>query len=454
MKQFLGRWMARQNNEYWLALSAGVLVLVYGVYEWFVFQRIINMNTYLVSLGVIVLIYVWMVRQLGLVVTVSRQLVLWLVGIWAITMLVVLPARPNVSNDDYWILLSVRGYSEYQLSPYTTTAEQLRFDSWSQYNKDWWGSKMVYGPLLVLTTAPLTRLSESLPVVLIGQRVIAIGLFGVSMFCLWRILQKHRVSSLRQFQTLAAAAFSPFLMQSLFFDLHNDIWMMTGIILSYWLYLQKKYFLSGWSLIVVGFVKYFSWYLLPIPIVAIWQERCEIRKKVLKTAILIGGFVVLAWILYLPFGGISWKVFSQLRQEASKVGIEGGLIGTNIMLSIWPLKDSFTLRIFCFGVGGLWMLWLVRRREILKAYTLPFCLIFAFGTPWFQAWYFNWIILLLAVVLDLNWFIFLTIFLFIVETMSTQSGEAIMVLAVIFSFANQWINKSAKKCKLEKSTGF
>lgn len=372
----------------------------------------------------------------------SYLLLMWFVGSlvnlrkgWAIVVIaatclgvivVLATTMPNRSIDARWNLLLSRGFTEYGLSPYETTPRELKDDAWADIDINWWDYRMTHGPLWVGYQNIITRFASTVQSAVFWQRLTTLPLLAGSLLVLWELMRDQGRSWTMRTKVMAALILSPFIIQTVLLDLHNDVWMMLGILLSYYLLTRKKFLLSIWLLIVVGFVKYISWLLIPIPVIALMRESINWRVKWATLFILTVLWGGLFYLLYLPYGSFNFHVFGQLEVIIRQGGLNHSLLGTAVIIRMLPAINLTALRLIGFGMGFFMIGWLAVRRRYLLAYTLPLSLILFFATPWFVPWYMCWLILLYALKLDWKLVVVINVFLFLGMTIGIHSSTLLL----------------------------
>ncbi|MDI6820595.1 MAG: glycosyltransferase [Patescibacteria group bacterium] len=347
--------------------------------------------------------------------------------------LIAIFTKPTRSQDIYWNLLLTKGFTEQGLNPYKTTPEILKNDPWSPPVKDWRNLSMTHGPLWIIFLSIFTTLKLSLNTSLIFIKLIYFLILLFSGFLIFRLMNEFNFDAVKKNQLLLVLAWNPILFQTALIDLHNDVFILFSILISFFFFTRKKYELSTLSLIIGGFIKYAPWLLIPLPLFYLLKGG-NVKKNIIKIILGIGVFLLLAFIFYLPFG-FSEKNFVGLSVELSERSNYFFSLPSTIIFLLFlnPLQIKFLGII----LGFFAIYYCIQKNKPFLGYLLPFLLIFLFATPWFQPWYVLWILPLLA----LSWsveaiLLFSTILILMHEAMpsliiSLLIGPAILIIYLI-----------------------
>ncbi|MBM3257403.1 MAG: hypothetical protein FJY98_03735 [Candidatus Liptonbacteria bacterium] len=307
-------------------------------------------------------------------------------------------SNPTI-QDIYWSMLLTKGWVMSNLNPYLTTPNMLSGDPWLAPFLDFKDSPMIYGPLWVYLVAGAIYVGKSFAGSLFFIKLVMLAIFLCIGIVLRRIMHIHRLSPQMQNILLLLLAWNPFILQTLITDAHSDALILLSILVSYLFFKEKKYGASAGVLLVGGFAKYTSLFLLPIPLFyLLWKSTFSLREK----AVRLGGIVLLALgmgiLLYAPFGGFETVLGGGMRNALLELG--------SIPFSLFPTMaiattlnfDTSAIRLLGLLVGIFLMCWYLKKDNSLLAYSFPFLGIFIFGTPWFLPWYTMWIFPLLLLI--------------------------------------------------------
>ncbi|OIP97550.1 hypothetical protein AUK40_02840 [Candidatus Wirthbacteria bacterium CG2_30_54_11] len=341
---------------------------------------------------------------------------------------------PSLSQDLYWNLLLGKGSAIYHLSPYVTTPNDLTFDSWSANVTTWRDLSMTHGPLwaaflhLVVSLVPTSQI----------QAIILVKLLfgGLLLFCLhlWRSLMKNHLSEKALPLLLGLLAFNPLVLQHIPVDGHNDILVMLGILISYYFLQQKKYALCLISLILAGGVKYAPWLLLPIPIVELWRSPGTWKAKSRTLFLTVLGSVLLLAAMYWPYGISALQPPGLVEELTKRLDLLATLPGALILLALFRLTVAqlhlVGLLLFTGALG-----YFIYRRKTILAYTVPFLVLFFWGTSWFMPWYILWVYLFLPFLVSLPGFLVLTLLIYF----SSVGFHGLFLLTLLLFLSTVWV---------------
>lgn len=342
--------------------------------------------------------------------------------VFIVLSIIAIITHPIGSPDVYWNLLLGKGWTHYNLNPYHTTPNHLLFDDWSVVIKSWRDLAMTHGPLWTMILGLVTIGTTSLTIAVLKIKFLAFILLALSGYILWKISHNAKMISLLML--------NPFILQMVLIDVHNDIYIMFGLLMSYYLFTKKRYPTSAVVLLLAGLVKYVSWFALPIPLY-FWLKQ---QKNPLHKVLMISGFVAVSVgiisITYAPFGfrltnltGISNEIAQRGNESYSTLG------------AYW-LSEVFHLTITQIRLVGalaaLLVMWLlIKLNKPLLAYTLPYVTIWGLGTTWFQPWYVLWIWPLLLLFLPESLVIVLTTALLLTPTTQRPLEMSIIFIGIV-----------------------
>jgi hypothetical protein len=336
------------------------------------------------------------------------------------------------SQDVLWNLLVVKGFSFHGLNPYDTSPNMLGFDSWSSYVRDWRDDSMFYGPVWVLLFVPFSLISNIITAAMLTKILGALAVIA-SLFIFWKILKEHHFAFEKRVALFGLAALNPFIIQHGIVDFHGDILLMMLVLASYLFALKKQWYLSYSVIILAGFIKYTPWLLALIPIYFYFQSSRTQRQKILAILFFIGFPLLIALIAYAPFDyGSSTISTVSAKLDKNIATVKGVAPGAYVLTMIFGVSAVAIKKIGIIA-AGLTMLWFVLRKKMLHAYIMPFFVFYMF-VPWFQAWYFLWILpLTLLLWPPLLLVLISTLFLIIME-IGTVLGVWLLIFGALFLY--------------------
>lgn len=346
---------------------------------------------------------------------------------------IVLFTHPTRSQDVYWSLLLAKGYSTYGLNPYETQVDILSNDSWAYPVLTWKDFPMVYGPLWALPIIGITYLSHSLGLVLILTKALFIMVVSLAVYIFYRILYLADFPEEKRAKYTVFFLWNPFLIQAGLIDLHNDVFVLLAVLASYFFFLKKKYAISILTLVLGSLVKYTPAILILIPLYGLIISRKSIWNLFLKIILVGIASVSLAAVLYVPFGGIKSSNLESLIKQGNVSMLSEHLPGTSVLLHYFPIPLD-KLRLLGILIAEILIILCIKRRKFLSAYVLPFLVIFFFATPWFQPWYFLWILPLIFILWPSIWIVLITAFLILTPELISPSIASLTLLAGVLSY--------------------
>ncbi|MFA5995505.1 MAG: glycosyltransferase [Patescibacteria group bacterium] len=338
--------------------------------------------------------------------------------------------QPIGSQDIYWNLLYGKLWSQYQVNPYQVPLSYFSFDSWSYTVKAWRDLTMTHGPiwvyLLGLATVGVAKLSGALLLIKLLQSAALIG--AVIMF--WKLTGLITEQLNKRAKWLALFALNPWLIQMVIIDVHNDVFIMLGIIVSYYLLLRKKYSGSILVLLLAGLVKYVSWFLMPIPLYYWLKTKTNMSGKMISLITILVGCAVIVMLAYYPFG----NVLSSLTGISNEVTERGNepyfTIGAYWLTELFHVTIS-QIRLLGLVVALLVMWLCLKFKKDWLAYTMPYVAILLLSTTWFQPWYGLWLLPLFIIYLPIPLLILFTTCLLFTPTVLRPLEISVIFVGVL-----------------------
>ncbi len=378
------------------------------------------------------LVALWLIlRGTGRTLPDGKWLRAVLVGGCALLVLTALFTHPTRSQDVYWNLLLGKGFSHYQMNPYATRAETLGKDTWAYPVLIWKDVTMIYGPIWTMLVGAASALTDSLGTALFTMKAVYAGVFALCELLFWKITGLLDLSENRRYQLAFLLAWNPFVIQIALVDLHNDLFLVLSFLASYYFLLKKNYGLSMLALLLGGFIKYVPWLFLVIPAYYLLRGNSKAAQK-FNIIAGTGAFgALLAWLLFLPFGGPKLGNIIGFTDQVEKLGMASQFLpGTELLIGLFGFS-YFQIRLYGIVAAVALMLWCLYRNKPLLAFTVPLLFIFFFGTPWFQPWYGLWVLPLLALYLPLGALVAFSIFLLATPELLSPADASLLIPAVI-----------------------
>lgn len=353
---------------------------------------------------------------------------------------------PTQSQDLYWNLSLTRNWIEQGTNPYQTTINNIQQNHWTGPITKWKDLPMTHGPAWVLLLAPLIKLNLSLHATIIIVKIIFLGLTLTSAMLWWKIMSLHSWGLERKTKLFLLGLLSPFILQAVLVDAHNDILILFGITLSYYFFITRQFSASTTVLLVTGFVKYIPWLLAVIPYIERMRETNSWVERIKMTILYALIFTGVGFILYLPFG-LPWQNMSGLEQEliTDKRNLFQ-LLGT-YLISLLPFVNNLILRLASIFIGVGMVLYFIYKAKTIQSYVVPFMVILGFTTPWFMPWYALWTYPLLGILVSLNIFAIINLTLFFMQINAPLIASLIGLLGIIFYFFLKFLHRKLNKSK-------
>jgi len=217
---------------------------------------------------------------------------------FGIFVFILLISLPFLSSDLYGYTLRAIITNEHRINPYTVSPADLGYDSMVI----WSDQVMRYGPLYTFMSLGLNSIvGSNLAINLIAFRIVNVLMLCAVIYLVYKILER-RVPNYKYVGT-ALFCWNPFVLLEVVHSGHNDIFILFTVILGLYLILRKRF---AWSIIVFGIgslIKFGPIILITIPIILIVLHKQTWLKKVIQLVLPVCVILVLAFLLYLPFGG-------------------------------------------------------------------------------------------------------------------------------------------------------
>jgi hypothetical protein len=185
-----------------------------------------------------------------------------------------------LSHDVFNYIFNAKMAVKYGADPHVKVALDFKFDPWTRFMHNVHTPAPYFYGWTALSTIPYFLGFEKFVLTWLLFRLwSALGL-GLSLFFLWKIMEKSGMGTLRHF---AFVMFNPLLLIELISNSHNDGWMMWPALAALWLVMEKnKSFPSlvkiGLSLALLLFsfsTKYATVVLIPIWLSLIFSHKLK-----------------------------------------------------------------------------------------------------------------------------------------------------------------------------------
>jgi len=335
---------------------------------------------------------------------------------------------PVRSNDIYWNLLITRGFTYYHLNPFQITPNSIPLDPLYKL-AGWWTTQMTHGPVWIYILSIVTFITKSAYWSIVLLKILWLCVLAICGCVFWKIMGIHKITENNKYIIISLLVWNPYIIQEVLVDLHADIFVMLLMLLSYFFVLQKKNILSVCFLIIGGFFKFSTFFLLPVPIFYILLKHEKWQYKVYKITLALVIFISVGLLLYAPFG-YSFSNLDGFINQVNNFDAVGTYLPGTFLITHWFHPDRFALRFVGLMAAFASIAWYLRKDKLVLTYTVPYLIIFFFTTIWFQPWYVLWIFPLLFLYLPMGLLIALTAYLMV--TYSLVSSVAFVIILTIY----------------------
>ncbi len=248
----------------------------------------------------------------------SKKIIWWQLA--AITILLAL-SYPMLTHDVFNYLFHARIVVTYHANPHVLAPQVFTGDEWLRF-MHWVHAPSAYGPvftaiMIVPYILGLTKLTGSL----ICYKLLAWASYLLSTILVGKIARRGMTINDNKAQLLFA--FNPIILSEWLINAHNEVLMVTLMLLSWWLVGEKKY-TKGWlSLLLSAGLKYAA--ILIAPALILWRWVGEHIALVVATMCLlvVPFFYHFDWQYQIWY--ITWAVpFAILTGRKQFIGVTTG----------------------------------------------------------------------------------------------------------------------------------
>ncbi len=291
------------------------------------FHRTASASIYLVLILLLFIFYFLVMKKVEQK-KISPTSIKWLMGI----SLILIFAYPAFSHDIFNYMFDAKIVTKYGLSPYFFKALDFPNDTWTRF-MHWTHRYYPYGPgWLILSLIP-SYLG-------LGKFVLTLGLFKV-LFALFHCLNCYLINKIVKKlyfgqENLATVFYglNPLVLIESLLSPHNEVIMLTLVLVSIYLFLSKKGLLSMMSLVISISIKYLSIVMLPL---IIWKKNRP--RQFLLLSIIIWSLCLIPVILqrtfypwyFVPLVGLTAVAMRHFWLELIFIGLSGGAL-----MLYWP----------------------------------------------------------------------------------------------------------------------
>ncbi|MCK5269044.1 MAG: hypothetical protein KAR07_12765 [Spirochaetes bacterium] len=260
---------------------------------------------------------------------------------------------------------------------------------------------LVYGPLwLIISAFPTILANGTVFFGVLFFKLLAI-LFNIgTCFFVFKIIKQIKPDY--KYLGTMLYAFNPLILFEVANNGHNDIAMMFFVILSIFVWLKKKYYLSLILLICAVLIKLVSILLLPIFILITLNEIVGLNKKI---KFFINSAIIFCAIAALIYGAIP-DMFSGINRQFETISLAYASFLPLILIAITKganiiLIKKISYAVFIILYAAVLALIFFHKKSgvsnLVKYYFAAFLLYFLTANFSFMQWYFLWMLPLVII---------------------------------------------------------
>lgn len=365
---------------------------------------------------------------------------------------ILLVALPFLSADLYGYIYRAMATNTLHVNPYTITPAATVYS----HLTPWSSSLTPYGPLYTIISLGEQKISgSSLVVNLVIFRVVNLVIFFLSAWILFSILS--RINKPFAFAGTSLFLWNPFLLIEIINNGHNDILMILFILLGIKYLIEDKIYLSTIALTFGFLIKYFTIFLVPFSLLAVYSKINSGWKKIQKTIIMILLFVIISSIFYLPFGSGLQQV-TRLYDVSGRTTFLKGVISFAVgylkqAAGGTPLSggEQHLANLIFYGLGlavAYYIFWKRGLKDAPKQYFWVVFLVIYLISMSLNPWYTTWLFPLAILIGDKRYrplIIFLTAQGLLFYVVSRNEATTFFCVALIFYLLTRWFLKMARK---------
>lgn len=351
---------------------------------------------YIVILLILTILYFLIIKKRKEIFENKKKLFIFI----AIIAIIFIAVVPFTCSDVFYYLGVGRIDSKYQQNPYYTTikdfvesndnSKYLEQDTVLEqgYINDWADSTVVYGPIWALICKIISGFSfGNIDIGLFLFKIVNVIIHLLNCYLIYKISNKKIFTLLY--------GINPFILIEGIACVHNDMFMILFILLSFYFLIKKKNLLLSVIFLSIAIaIKYFAIILLPFIIIYYFRkEKPTIRfLKCIQYGMLFLGILALCYLFYIR----DFQVFSGLFIQQEKLAKSFYIIILEYFDNITPQKINRIL-LMCFVIIYFFSCIILLnkkeikfRKEIQKANYFIIAFLFLLITN-FQPWYIMWL---------------------------------------------------------------
>lgn len=308
--------------------------------------------------------------------------------------------QPITSVDLYDYLFRGRLLAHYGANPFTTIPDAFKSDQF-YYLIGWQRTVTAYGPLWELLAWPIAHAADNqLLLLLLGYKLLALISLVLGTGAIWWLrVGRSRAQRLRG---VYLWLWNPLLLWELLASGHNDGWLALALIIGALALQGRRYRLAMVALIAGALVKFLP--LLFAPIVLIRAAQRDGLRGVGRVAqgTVLGGIVIL--LAYWPFWAGKPTFTNLLERQPLWYGAPLSLVRLEsahllgVVVGPWDSWPGAGLTLGALGLAAIIGLVTALRSNLRdpELFALMTGVILYVANPWYQPWYFIWLLGLVA----------------------------------------------------------
>jgi hypothetical protein len=305
-----------------------------------------------------------------------------------------LTAFPINATDLFRYAIRGRVASIYGASPFSTPPAVFAADPFLPLAGEWAGETSPYGPLWEGLAAGVTAAAPTdLWTNLLAFKVLMAAAHLATGIVLWRLVRRQSADARRSIAVLLAWTWNPALLLTFVMDGHNDALMLFWLVLGFGLMASGRRVVGVLVAALGALTKPIGVLALPFMFLAGWSELREWRQRRRFLALAGGGVVVLAGLVFLPFGS-PLSLAARLLREAGEVA--GFSPATLLVLVLTRLGADGALETvgfagtILFAAALLLLLWFSGRGRPVRRGMADAFLVYVWQALAFRIWYAVW----------------------------------------------------------------
>lgn len=323
-------------------------------------------------------------------------------------LMVIIP--PLVSKDVFSNIFYARIAAWHHENPYLLSPQKFVDDPLMSYlSLHWKNTAIVYGPVHTHLSILLTRLAGRGITANIYVFKGSLALFHlINTLILWKILDF--TSPWRKRMGVAAYAWNPIALAIGIGGGHNDLMMVTFVLLSVYFLLRGNKWPAYVFLCLSILVKYITLILLPPFICCAVAQKRGLWPKLRETALLLAALAAISFTAFIPF----WRGLETFRSTLNNIRISNmGSVGGILALGLeYLLHHGLRLPQALAATVGTWVprlaligifffVWIrttvgVREWDALPEAFSVIIFVYLLTTGYYMPWYFLWLLPFLA----------------------------------------------------------